>query len=218
MTIRDFFLDYSRSALGMASHFLALGAGLALGLPSAYFKGGPIPGALAFIAALVILDGLCLITGLGPRSAAAEAARKASGRARRRLDAARTGLDSLAVLRLAPGPVAQARDHLVFEARRFLDEAGKASGDPGSDGPAYDPGALAAMEEALGLVDAWQREADETSLERRFGAPDAHPIADADARIAQALEEKTALIAKGRENVSGELPAANRLSIEEELK
>lgn len=59
---------------------------------------------------------------------------------------------------------------------------------------------------------------DETALERRFGSPDAHPIADPDARIALALEGKTALISRGREDLTGDIPAADRLSIEEELK
>lgn len=217
MTTRDFLSAYSRSALGIGTHVLALGAGLAIGLPSALFSGGILPGLAGFLASAVLLDGLWFVTGLGPRSAAVEAERLAASKARQRLDGARPGLDRLAALRLPPGPVAQARDHLVIEARRFLEDAGRGLARPDSEGPAYDPAALAAMEEALLLVDAWKKEADETSLERRFGAADAHPIADADGRFAESLEEKTALISRGREKVTGEVSPADRLSIEEEL-
>lgn len=218
MTIREFLHDYSSSALGLGSHFFALGAGLVFGLPSAAGRGGIVPGCLAFLASVLVLDGLFLLTGLGPRSAAAEASRRASVKARRRLEAGRQGIDSLAHLRLAAGPVAQARDRLVIEARAFLEDAGRSVADPRSEGMAYDPRALAAMEESLALVDAWQREADETALERRFNTPDAHPVEDADARVAAALVERIGVINRGRELVTGEVAAADRISIQEELK
>jgi hypothetical protein len=213
MTIREYFRCLSRSALGMGTLFASIVVGL-----SAYAAGfGLVASMASFIGAGAVLTVLGFLSGFGPRAAAAEEERQAGLKAARRLSAAGTSLERLASLRLeAPGP-AQARDLVVLEGQRYLEACAAVKG-RASMGPAYDPGALESIDEALGIVDAWLKEADETSLEKRFGAEDAHPFADAENRVVAALKDKAASLARGRDLVSGEIAAPDRIAIEEELR
>lgn len=216
MTIRDYFRFLCHSAIGLGALFVALAAGILL-IAGGY---GPTAAALGFAGAIAVLVVAGFVTGLGPKAAAAEGERLAALSAARKLEEGRDRLLHLSALRLADGEAARARDLVVLEGQRFLEScpAGGRGGGGREEGPAYDPAALAAMGEALELVDAWLREADETAIERRFGSPDSHPIENAEARVAAALREKAAVIVKARDLVSAELPGSDRIAIEEELK
>jgi hypothetical protein len=113
-------------------------------------------------------------------------------------------------MRLADPAVAAARDLLVIEAGRLVEDCGRAR--------TYDPEAVQAVIDAPALVDAWLREADESSTERRFGMADANPFPEAAARTAEALRAKAALVSARRAQAIGELSGADRIAIEEELK
>jgi hypothetical protein len=67
-------------------------------------------------------------------------------------------------------------------------------------------------------VNAWLKEADEASIERRFGLPDANPFPEAARRTAAALAAKAALVSARRAAAIGEIPGADQIAIEEELK
>jgi hypothetical protein len=216
MTIRNYFRFLCHSALGLGALFLALTAGVLL-IAGGY---GPAIAALGFGGAVVVLVAAGFVTGLGPKAAAREGERLAALSAARKLEEGRDRLLHLSALRLADGEVAKARDLVVLEGRRFLESCpadGKGGGGR-EGGPSYDPAALAAMGEALELVDAWLRESDESAIEKRFGSKDSHPIEDGEARVAVALREKAALIVKARDLVSSEIPGSDRIAIEEELK
>ncbi len=205
MDTRDFLRRYARGPLGIAGFF----AGIAIALVSLVAGLGPIWAALALVAAPTLALVIALATGAGQSSASREGEREARERARLRMEAAAEARARLERLRLAPGPVAQARDLLVLEAGR-LDEGFRRTG-------AWDPEAAEAVSEALSLVDAWQREADESAIERRFDEADKHPFPDADSRVAAALREKAALIAERRAAAEGEIPPVDRVAIDEEL-
>ncbi len=205
MDIRDFLRRYARGPLGLAGFFV----GIALALASLVAGLGPAWAALGFVAAPALTLILALATGVGQRSAINEGEREARERARLRMEAAAESRARLERLRLSPGPVAQARDLLVLEAGRF-EEGFLQTG-------AWDPEAAEAVSEALSLVDAWQREADESSVERRFDLPDAKAFPEAESRIVAALREKAALIAARRTEAEGEIPPVDRIAIDEEL-
>ncbi len=206
MDSREFFWRYSRSPWGIGSAFVALGAGGA----SMAIGAGPLGGlgvAVAVAAGSIILS---LATGIGQRAAVAEGERAAEGRAAERLDAAAAARARLAALRLPEGEVAKARDLIVLEAGRLVDAFVVSRG--------CDPEAAQAVLDSLELVDAYQRERDQASTERRFGLPDADPFPEAERRTAEALRGKAALIAARRAGAAGEIPPADLIAIEEELK
>jgi hypothetical protein len=211
MTIREYFRFLSRSALGLGALFLSLAAAIFL-LTGGY---GFVVAGAGFLAAVLVLVALGFVSGLGPKAAVAEGERLQERRATQRLEAGRTSLKRLSALRLPPGHVASARDLVVVEGGRFLEAC---ADNAGGRGPGWDAAALAAIDEALGLVDAWLKEADESAIEKRFGSLDAHPLADRDERVQAALKDKAACLVKGRDLVSAEPPAADRIAIEEELK
>jgi hypothetical protein len=124
--------------------------------------------------------------------------------------AARDSRARLAALRLPEGEVALARDLVVLEAGRLEESFARSS--------AYDPEAAQAVSDALDLADAWMKERDEAATERRFDLPDANPFPLAAERTAAALKRKAAVIAQGRARAAGEIPPADRVAIEEELK
>lgn len=205
MDLRQFARSYARSPLGIVSLFAAAGAGaaaLALGAP-------PAASLLAALAALALLVGLGLALGLGQRAAAAELEREAGAKAGSRLAEAASARARLASLRLAQAEVAAARDLLVLEAGRFIEGCERAG--------TYDPEGVAAVVDSLALVDAWLSEADASSLEGRFGLPDASPFPEAASRTAAALRDKAVLVSARRVAATGELPGADRIAIEEEL-
>jgi hypothetical protein len=206
MDTSRFFKSYCRSPLGIASFFLALGAGacsilLGLSPPSALLLG------LGTLAAVFTLS---LAFGFGPRAAVTESERGEAEKARSRLAEAAAARKRLSALRLPEGEVASARDLVVLESGRLVDECSGAG--------VYDPEAVQAVLDCAALVDAWLREEDESSTERRFSMPDAHPFPEAAARTAALLRDKAALIAKRREEATGEIPGSDRIAIEEELK
>jgi hypothetical protein len=211
MTIREYFRFLSRSALGLAALFLSLAAAIFL-LTGGF---GFVLAGAGFLAVVTVLVLAGFVSGLGPKAAAAEAERLQARKAQERIEGGRASLRRLSALRLPPGEVASARDLVALEGGRFLDTC---EANSGGRGPAWDASALAAIDEALDLVDAWLKEADETAIERRFGAEDAHPLADGDARVRAALKDKATLLVKGRDLVSAEPPAPDRIAIEEELK
>lgn len=206
MNSRDFLRLYGRSPYGIASVFAAFAAGGAAGALGLGFPGGIGVGAVVLAASLA----LGLATGFGPRAAASELEREARGRNAERLAAASKARAALAALRLPAGEVAAARDLVVLESGRLAESFARSG--------AYDPEAAQAALDSLELVNAWLRERDEAATERRFELPDANPFPEAAARTAAALRDKAALIAAGRARASGEIPPADRMAIEEELK
>ena len=223
MTNRDYLRFLATSAFGLSTLAIAVAAGL-----GGYAAFGLAGGLATLLGSAILLGFLGLATGLGPRAAEAEAERLAASRASSKIALAEEGRKRLAALRIADEVVASARDLVVLEAGRFLEACGprrakSARAKPSSLGtdhpsPAYDPAALAAIGEALELVNIWLAEADESAIERRFGSVDAHPIADAKGRVISALSEKAALLVRGRDLVLETAIGADRLSIEEELR
>jgi hypothetical protein len=206
MDARDFLRSYCRSPLGISSFFLAALVGASAGL-----LGMPLlPCAALGIGCLAATLGVSLALGFGQRAASSEIERADVARNRARLATAGQARTRLASMRLGQEQVAQARDLVALEAGRFLEGCERLG--------AYDPEAAQAILDSVELVDAWLREADESAVEARFAAPDAHPFPDAAARTAAALREKAAAIAAGRERVTCEISGADRLAIEEELK
>ena len=206
MDIRGFSRAYARSPLGLGSFFLALCAALGarvagLALPVAFLIG---VGCLAAVCAAA------LAFGVGQRAAVAEADREALAKAESRLAEAAEARKRLAALRLADSEVSSARDLVVLEAGRLVEDCRRAG--------TYDPEAVQAVLDSLGLVDAWLKEADESAVEKRFGAADPHPFPEAAKRTAEALRAKAALVSAGRAAAVGEMPGADRIAIEEELK
>jgi hypothetical protein len=176
---------------------------------------------VAFAGSLALLALLALLTGLGPKAAAREAERLASARIAAILEAAEESRSRLAGLRLPGGELASARDLCVLEAGRFIEACvAREQESPGASGDAA--AAASAVSEALGLVNAWLGELDETSIEKRFGAEDAHPLSpasgDASSRVVAALKEKARALVRGRDLALGTPPAADSIAIEEELR
>ena len=206
METREFFAHYARSPWGLGSAFVAIGGGcaaLALGA-------GPLVAVVVAAAAVGGGFALSLATGVGQKAVVAEGGREAAGRAADRMAAAREARSRLAALRLPGGAVAEARDLVVLEAGR-LEESFARSG-------SYDPEAAQAVIDSLDLADAWMKERDEAATERRFELPDANPFPQAAERTASALKRKAAIISEGRSRATGEVPPADRMAIEEELK
>lgn len=206
MDLRSFARAYARSPLGIGS----LLSSIAVAAASA-MAGLPLPAALlAGLASLAVFMALALATGFAQRAAVSESDRDSLASARARLAEAAAARSRLAALRLADTDVASARDLLVLEAGRFVEDCGRAG--------TYDPEGVEAILGSLGLVDAWLREADESAVERRFGLADAHPFPEAAKRAAEALRERAALVSERRIAATGEVPGADRMAIEEELK
>jgi len=220
MTLREYCRLFLGSALGIASLFVSLFGGAAAafclsGAPAIRLGIGALSG-LACFGLLFVLDAA---TGLGPRAAAREGERRDLLRAKARLGDARDARERLAALRIASEQVAEARDLVVLEAGRFIEEAGR-SASPGAGGhprAAYDPASIEAIEEALSLVDAWQREADESASERRFRSADAHVFPESEARVVEALKREASALVEGRDRLAESLCAPDVVSIEEEL-
>jgi hypothetical protein len=206
MDTSSFLRSYCRSPLWIVSFFIALGLGSSsslLGL-SAILS---IVLGLGSLAAILVVS---FALGFGQRAAVAEIQRSDAEKARSRLAQAAEARKRLASLRLAEPEVAVARDLVVLEAGRLVEDCGRLG--------TYDPEAVQAVLDSVELVDAWLKEADENSTERRFSMSEAHPFPEAASRAAQALREKAALIAKGRAESTDEIPGADRIAIEEELK
>jgi len=206
MDMREFSRAYARSPLGIGSFLFALCAAFAsallgLSLPIAILVG---------LGSLAALLAAALAFGLAQGAAATESGRVSSVKAESRLAEAAAARNRLAALRLAEPEVAAARDLLVLEAGRFVEDCRRAG--------TYDPEGVEAIVDSLALVDAWLKEADESAVEKRFGLADEHPFPGAAKRIAGALREKAALVSERRASASGEIPGADRLAIEEELK
>jgi hypothetical protein len=206
MDMSSFLRSYCRSPLGIVSFFVALGLGAFSSLLGLSAILSIILG-LGILAAILIVS---LALGSGQRAAVAEEERSDAEKARSRLAQAAEARKRLASLRIAEPEVARARDLVVLEAGRLVEDCGRLG--------TYDPRSVQAVLDSVELVDAWLKEADENSTERRFSMPDAHPLPEAAPRAAAALRVKAALIAKGRAESIGEIPGADRIAIEEELK
>jgi hypothetical protein len=206
MDIRDFSRAYAKSPLGIGSVLAAVLAGIA----ASQFGLGLGPSLLVALFGFAILFLLALILGVGQRAASAELGRESGAKAAARLAEAAGARERLAAIRLAQPELAAARDLLVLEAGRFVEDCGRVG--------TYDPQGVAAICDSLALVDAWLKEADESSIEKRFELPDANPFPEAAKRTAQALKDKAAIIAARRAAATGEMPGADRMAIEEELK
>jgi hypothetical protein len=206
MQPRQFVRAIARSPLGIGAGVFALATGV-----GARFAGlGLVLSVLAGLGCLGLSLFTLLALGLLSRAAVAELVRTFDENSARRLAEAGVARKRLAVMRIADPVVAQARDLLVLEAGRLIEDCGKAR--------TYDPEAVQAICDGPGLVDAWLREADERSVERRFALPDANPFPEAARRTAEVLVAKATLIAARRAAAIGEIPAADQLAIEEELK
>lgn len=206
MELRAFFRAYAKSPLGLGSIIVALGAGAASAIM------GLSPGlSIAFaLAAFAVLLIAALVAGLGQRAAVGEAERESGAKAAAHLDEAAAARKRLAAIRIAQPEMASARDLLVLEGGGFIEDCRRAG--------SYDPEGVEAIADSLALVDAWLKHEDEESVERRFALPDAAPFPDAAKKTAQAIREKAALVAARRAQINGEIPAADRIAIEEELK
>jgi hypothetical protein len=206
MEIREFSRAFAKSPYGIGSCLAALGFGCA----AALLGTATALSVLVAIASFAVLVALGLATGLVQRAAVAEAGRESGAKAASRLAEAASARKRLAAMRIAHPELAAARDLLVLESGRLVEDCSRAG--------TWDPEGVAAVVDSLALVDAWLKEADESSVEKRFGLPDANPFPEAAARTAQALRDKAATIAARRAAATGELSGADRIAIEEELK
>lgn len=205
MSFSEYFAWYSRSVIGIVGYFGGVAAGIAafalgLGLPLS-------AGILAGIPLLVFFG--AHVTGIAARQALA-----ARDAAKRRSDslvleeiAARR--ERLAALRVREEGLRKAIDRVVIAAGEYVAAAGEHG--------RRDPLAEAALGDSIELVDLYRAEADERARERRFDLPDADPFADAETRVVSALEEKAQAIARATGEISGLLPAVERMEIREEL-
>jgi hypothetical protein len=210
MELRSFVRAYARSPLGIGSFLAAVGIGFCarlLGLSA-------LPTVLLGLGILVALAALGLAMGFGQRAAFAEVEREAGAKAASRLAEAAEARKRLAALRLIDPALASARDLLVLEAGRFVEDCGRAN--------TYDPEAVQAIVDAPCLVDAWLKEADEGAVERRFGLSEHESFQAAEPKAApkaaEALRAAAALVASRRASVLGEIGGADCITIEEELK
>lgn len=219
MDIRAFARAYARSPLGIGSLLVALAAGLVV-----FARGAPLGLALLLAFGLFSLfSALALALGLGQRAAEGELDRERRGQAEGRLEEAAAARARLAAMRLSDAEAGKARDFLVLEAGNYVEACRREGG--------YDPEAVEAILDSLALVDAWLKEVDEASIERRFIQGAAHggdqeraahggdqEGAATAATLARALREKAAFVAGRRTAITGEVSATDRLEIEEELK
>ena len=196
----------ARSPLGIGALLFAIATGVGARLAGLGLGLSLLAGLGCLGLALVAL----LALGLLQRAAVAELDRTFDDDVTRRLTEAGTARKRLAVMRIADPAVAQARDLLVLEAGRLIEDCGRVR--------TYDPEALQAVSDGPTLVDAWLREADEMAVERRFALPDANPFPEAARRTAEALVAKATLIASRRASAIGEISGADQLAIDEELK
>jgi hypothetical protein len=206
MEPRRFVRASARSPLGIGLFVLAIatGAGARLmGLPL-------LPSILSGLGFLGVSLIAVLALGLMQRAAVAEIDREFDERAAARLAEAAAARTRLATMRIADPAVAQARDLLVLAAGRLVEDCGRAH--------TYDAEAVQAVIDGPDLVDAWLKEADESSIERRFALPDAYPFPEAARRTAEALSAKAALVSARRASAVGEISGADRIAIEEDLK
>ncbi len=128
---------------------------------------------------------------------------------------------SMAALRLPDPALSKARDRLVLEAGKFLEDSERRLSDRRVETqslPLYDPEAIQAILDARPVLDAVLHELDETASERRFGAEDAHPVQNPVERAIAVLEDKTRDILRGRDRIRGLPDLSVQLEIEEELK
>jgi hypothetical protein len=196
----------AKSSLGIGIFVLAITTGA-----GAHLMGlALVPSVLAGFGLLGVALVAAIVLGALPRAAVAEMDREFEEGAAARLAEAAAARKRLAAMRIAEPAVAQARDLLVLEAGRLVEDCGRAH--------TYDAEAVQAVIDGPDLVDAWLKEADESSIERRFSLPDANPFPEAARRTAQALTAKAALVSAGRAAAVGEIPGADRIAIEEELK
>lgn len=149
-----------------------------------------------------------LKTWLGGLFARSKDRRWQAGAAERRQEAAAL-VKRLEVLRLAEGPVRRAWQGLVLAAQAYLGAAAQAR--------SYSPTAHEALEAARDLIALWQKEADATAVERRFGLDDADPLESPEDRVAKALNRRTAILREQTLALGGGVPGSTRLHIEEEL-
>ena len=196
----------ARSPLGIGVFALAIATGAGAGLMGLNL----VPSVLAGLGFLGLALVAAVAFGLMPRAAVAELDREFEERAAARLAEAAAARKRLAAMRIVDPAVAQARDLLVLEAGRLVEDCGRAH--------TYDAEAVQAVIDGPDLVDAWLKEADESSIERRFGLPDANPFPEAARRTAEALAAKAALVSAHRASAVGEISGADRIAIEEELK
>ena len=196
----------ARSPLGIGVFVLAIAAGAGARLLGLHLAPSVLAGLGVFGLSLIAV----LALGLLPRAAVAEIDREFREKADARLAEAGAARKRLATMRIADPAVAQARDLLVLEAGRLVEDCGRAH--------TYDPEAVQAVIDGPELVDAWLKEADESSTERRFGLPDANPFPEAARRTAEALAAKAAIVSAGRAAAVGQIRGADRIAIEEELK
>lgn len=208
MTGKSYLRFFMRTPTGIG----ALAAGLLTSLGCAAAGLGAFLSASLGLGATLALSALLLLIGAGPRAAAREAERLAMAKGRSALAAARDDLELLEAVRISDAEVAAARDAVALAAGLYLESASS------SPDALRDPAAEAAIAEALDLLRAWLREADESSTERRLGLPDAHPFPEAKARVVAALRGKAGLLGRGRDLAEGIPPPPDRVAIDEELR
>ncbi|MCX7024085.1 MAG: hypothetical protein NT080_05625 [Spirochaetes bacterium] len=206
MSIKEFLSSFIRSPLGtgsaVAAVAVAVGA-MAFGLPVAAAVAAAAGGWVVFLAA-------AFVAGAAPRAAVRERDRSFSAKAATSITESEARKKALAALRVADPGVAQAVQYVVMEAGEYLESCRR--------NDSHDPAGDLALAEAVEIVNLFLHELDDDSKERRFGATDSDPFADAKGRAAAALKDKALALKKARTGLDGGLSGNDRMSIDEELR
>ncbi len=206
MSFKEFFPSFMKSPLGVGS---ILGA-TALGL-IAVLAGTSVPMAVFETAgAWCVFFVVSFVSGAAPKAAVAARERGRGIEAAERIADLERRRDSLAALRLSDTAVRDALQYVVVEAGELIDACRRAG--------SWDPSGALALEEAAEIVNLHLRELDDVSKERRFGAADSDPFADARARTVEALKAKALALKNARTALDGGLTRDERMKIDEELR
>jgi hypothetical protein len=198
---------YARTPLALLSLFASLGAGaLVTGLAGAFIPFGLAGGFVFWIGFSFAL----LQTGAGAKAIVAQAESEERARTLAFIGETEAFLKRLEVIRLPGGEAATALAFLVQSAGEYLGACRKTL--------SRSPEADARIADSLDLVDLYLRELDDTSTERRFGAPDAEAFEDSGKRVIASIRDNALFIRGERTKLDGGLPPAERMAIMEELK
>ncbi len=197
---------------GLAAAFVAGAVSLAAGFG--------IAGALALsVSTLALFFAGSIGTRRGVTALVGRRDGDLSSNVARRLETARADRAAMAAMRLVNPELARARDRLVLEAGKFLEASAARLNDRKETVlPLYDPAGLDTISTARALLDAAVRELDESSSERRFGGPDAHPVEDAIPRTVSLLDSGSDTLAGSRDRITGRMDASTMLAIGEEIR
>ena len=205
MRIGHFFKNYFSSALGLAN----------LVLPVLTFVGVLAAGFSWTVAAIAALaDGSALfvfafVSGRGAKAAVCEKDRRVLLEYGENLEKIRSLALSASAMRLVDGGLAKLKDYAALMASQYAEAAQKEQ--------TWDPKVLEAIENVLGLVDAFQKGADQASTEARFGIDSGLSPEGFKLRIAELMKHE---ILKITDALSALSPGTveDRISVMEELQ